>query len=409
MNAICNFAQFCLSETKKSIIFADITVKFNYMAITNTPRTLVYNDIEKIDYFLGSESERTLEREFYERLIKRPFVKSSDNPASCVLSVFNNARYIFYMVDIEENDPSLCFNVYLTKAAGSTVENEFKKHITAATMALVYNWVVIYFSKSKDAKTQKLYEKIYHYFSEEGEIVTDETIKDFHDLLLKKCTLPTNIGMLVDDVREIEDAAINAPIQDVAIGVDYLMECYDPQNGSNGEHYLFLNKILKRFEDEKYSANDSEIIQSAIAKINRRLLHLESAPEPQPLTYGLSMDDISNDVSIGEKEIDPEIRDNIEWILDSNKAQEILETLWQYMEGKTKPKDLLMPLCAAQEAGVIRKPTWAEYKIVFDKHPLASATSLNEWICSEGARKYNRTQYSTYNNLLKKLKEIKEK
>ena len=48
-------------------------------------------------------------------------------------------------------------------------------------------------------------------------------------------------------------------------------------------------------------------------------------------------------------------------VIDTSKAVEVIILLRQLMEGKTKPKDVLMPVRAAMDAGVIRRPTWEEF------------------------------------------------
>lgn len=402
------------------------------MIITDTPRSLIYKDINSINYCLGDESEKTLEREFYERLLKRPFIKKTENAPQCVFTIFNNARYIYYLVKCEENSRSLCFNSYLTKAKEGTDEVEQASHITAAAMALVYNWLhreilenrksipgiqeifYVHFDENEEADIINLNDKIYRYFSELEINVPTECINDFHGLLIKKSILPSKIDELFYDMRDIEDSAQNAPIQDICRGVDYFLECYDSQNGTNGEKYLFLYKIKKRIEKENYPACDPEILERAKATLNRSLQYLESATEPNQISNGCSWDSLSseeNDALWGSKKniIPPEIEGYLQWIFDYNKASDILEKIWQYMKGKRKPKDLLMPLCAAYEAGLIRKPKLEEYKTVFKNYPLSTATLLSDWIGIVGARKYKDSKTSNiYNNMLEEFKKIKE-
>ena len=79
------------------------------------------------------------------------------------------------------------------------------------------------------------------------------------------------------------------------------------------------------------------------------------------------------------------------------------------MEGKTKPKDLLMPLCAALEVGLIRKPTWKEYEIVFKDHSISSDTSLSYWVSSTGMNYYKDKNSSTiYNEMLGEFTKFKD-
>ena len=52
------------------------------------------------------------------------------------------------------------------------------------------------------------------------------------------------------------------------------------------------------------------------------------------------------------------------FVINTNKAEEIIGLLTDYMKGfdLSKPKDLMMPVRAAFDAGVIRKPTYSEFE-----------------------------------------------
>ena len=57
-------------------------------------------------------------------------------------------------------------------------------------------------------------------------------------------------------------------------------------------------------------------------------------------------------------------------------ADKVISRLHVLMADKIKPRDVLMPLCAAIEAGAIRRPTWAEFISEFGSK-LASKSSLS--------------------------------
>lgn len=59
-------------------------------------------------------------------------------------------------------------------------------------------------------------------------------------------------------------------------------------------------------------------------------------------------------------------------------ADRVVGRLHELMDSKTKPKDILMPIRAAMEAGVIRRPTWAEYINEFGSKR-ASKGSLSDY------------------------------
>ena len=66
-------------------------------------------------------------------------------------------------------------------------------------------------------------------------------------------------------------------------------------------------------------------------------------------------------------------------VIDTSKAAEVIILLRQLMEGKTKPKDVLLPVRAAMEAGVIRRPTWEEFCQEFGSYRLKSKTSFSDY------------------------------
>ena len=66
-------------------------------------------------------------------------------------------------------------------------------------------------------------------------------------------------------------------------------------------------------------------------------------------------------------------------VVDAQKVDAIVALLRQLMEGKTKPKDVLMPVRAAMEAGVIRRPTWEEFCQEFGSNRLKSKTSFSDY------------------------------
>lgn len=66
-------------------------------------------------------------------------------------------------------------------------------------------------------------------------------------------------------------------------------------------------------------------------------------------------------------------------VIDKDKVKEVIALLRQLMEGKTKPKDVLMPVRAAMEAGVIRRPTWEEFCQEFGSYRLKSKTSFSDY------------------------------
>ena len=59
-------------------------------------------------------------------------------------------------------------------------------------------------------------------------------------------------------------------------------------------------------------------------------------------------------------------------------ADKVVARLHELMDGRSKPKDVLMPIRAAMDAGVIRRPTWAEFIAEFGSKR-ASKGSLSDY------------------------------
>lgn len=66
-------------------------------------------------------------------------------------------------------------------------------------------------------------------------------------------------------------------------------------------------------------------------------------------------------------------------VIDNAKAEAVIELLRRLMIGKQKPKDVMMPVRAAMEAGVIRRPTWEEFCSEFGIDLLKSKSSFSDY------------------------------
>ena len=61
------------------------------------------------------------------------------------------------------------------------------------------------------------------------------------------------------------------------------------------------------------------------------------------------------------------------------KAALVTRRLHELMEGKTRPKDVLMPVRAAMDAGALRRPTWPEFCNEFGRGRLRCKSSLSNY------------------------------
>jgi len=60
-------------------------------------------------------------------------------------------------------------------------------------------------------------------------------------------------------------------------------------------------------------------------------------------------------------------------------ADRVLELLHRLMEGKLKPQDVVKPIRAAMDAGVIKRPTWEEFCQEFGQFRIKSKSSLSKY------------------------------
>jgi hypothetical protein len=64
-----------------------------------------------------------------------------------------------------------------------------------------------------------------------------------------------------------------------------------------------------------------------------------------------------------------EENDVYSFVCKSEDVQVIINKLNEYMIGKTRPKDVMMPIRAAMEAGVIYRPTFSQLQSIFPNCP----------------------------------------
>ena len=101
-------------------------------------RSIFYKEKESLRVFLGKED--SLERDFLDKLRKRPFMQALDNASVNILRLFNNACYICTLV-YEEDYPLLELNMYEKIAVDNHDDPIWFNHMYPATMALVVCWL----------------------------------------------------------------------------------------------------------------------------------------------------------------------------------------------------------------------------------------------------------------------------
>ena len=101
-------------------------------------RSVFYKEKESIRFFLGKED--SFERDFLDKLSKRPFMQNLDDASVNILRLFNNACYICTLV-YEEDYPLLELYEYEKIAIDGHDDPVWTNHMFPVTMALVVCWL----------------------------------------------------------------------------------------------------------------------------------------------------------------------------------------------------------------------------------------------------------------------------
>ena len=156
-------------------------------------RSILYKEKESIRVFLGEED--TLERDFLDKLRKRPFMQNFDDVSVNVLRLFNNACYICTLV-YEEDYPLLELNKYEKIAIDGHDDPVWINHVFPATMALVVCWLRSDECRkiSEEMGRQKDIEELCKGICvniEECSALPNEGIEDFHALISNEHRRPS--------------------------------------------------------------------------------------------------------------------------------------------------------------------------------------------------------------------------
>ncbi len=79
-----------------------------------------------------------------------------------------------------------------------------------------------------------------------------------------------------------------------------------------------------------------------------------------------------------DKKVVGEVDQFAQAVVDAAKTEAVITELRRLMEGKTSPRDVMLPVRAAMEVGVIRRPTWGEFNSEF-KDRIKSKSSFSSY------------------------------
>ena len=156
-------------------------------------RSIIYKEKESITFFLGTGE--TLERDFINKIMKRPFIQELDDAPGNILRLFNTACYICTLV-LQEDYPLLHLKEYEIIAIDNHDEPIWVNHIFPVTMALVVNWLSSYesqkiFKKRREQKDIEEFCKKICVRVEEHSSLHVEGKEEFKELISHERLLPS--------------------------------------------------------------------------------------------------------------------------------------------------------------------------------------------------------------------------
>lgn len=85
-----------------------------------------------------------------------------------------------------------------------------------------------------------------------------------------------------------------------------------------------------------------------------------------------------NDVEVEEEEA-LQRADSCPFVVRNEQSEDVVAYIMGLMMGKETPKDILKPLRAAQDAGVIRRLSWGDFKCAFPRSGVKNKSSLTKY------------------------------
>lgn len=116
--------------------------------------------------------------------------------------------------------------------------------------------------------------------------------------------------------------------------------------------------------------------------------------EDKPIGDEAEYEEVEEEKAAAPAEAEERKREFASAVVNMAKVDAIVDLLCQLMEGKTKPKDVMMPIRAAIDAGVIRRPTWEEFCSEFGKDRIKSKASFSDYTNPEN-KPYDGADFET--------------
>lgn len=244
------------------------------MDYTKVNKVLIYavrDDVKDFFPQTFDPDEYTLEREFFDRLLERPFMqKDVDDVPTMVKTIFNNAFYIATLIKLEPL-PQMYLKVYRRRiaAAGRTRDILWCNHVMPATMALVFSLL------RRDAYTRsQILGTIYNDFSDWAANGCPEGRDDFYKLVIdtpQAANMSPQERLFLPDFEPrdifklLEEDVLSAST--IESDIDYVLERIQlsPDKGKRKKALLSVKGIIEEellrtySSDYYYVSNEKEL------------------------------------------------------------------------------------------------------------------------------------------------------
>lgn len=225
------------------------------MEIKKASRSIIYKEKESIGFFLGEGD--TLEREFLDKLRKRPFIQNLDNAIAQILRVFNNANYICTLI-YEEDYPLLEVNEYEKIAIDNHDDSLWINNLFPATITLVILWLsskesrIIFEKKGELRNIEELCKEFYAKIEKQWSCHA-EGLEDYIALISQEQHLPS--GFINE--RCFQRRTFAEVIEDPSVKRNEVFDSFE-----------YLASIMKNNLGELTSALDSDFIKKQLSNIS---------------------------------------------------------------------------------------------------------------------------------------------
>lgn len=348
------------------------------MAIT---RELIYEDKSHIEAF-GINVKGTLNHLLYKKWLLylpdlRPDLVGYNDRK---LAVFNDAYYICTIVlMIKSCDQYLSYYLKQTKIPSVVIPMvylyvsrldiqtqeriDLLKVIEAATK-IHEDWHQNLISLKKAVKTGKCsinssafkrrdYTPEFLLGIDWREVTDNFTVQGINTVLRHLAKSKEETNMILDAIKEGVDKAEN----------DYLSSMipdnYTPDEDFDPSDDVLDNCPMDFFDDRRCLIDE--------IKENVPVLRVEVRPTEQTL------ENISDDV----------LSDFESLVIEPKYAEKVVQRIHELIKGQTRPKSIVMPIRAAMDAGVMKRPTWGQFITEFGEDLIKSKTSFSNWTNSD--------------------------